>query len=80
MPKSDRLILPTPPLTNPASKHTASNVTNSNYCYGYLHKTVVKSHCWDHWLKSDRANILHIRNNRRFKIGTIINNYFRKRI
>ena len=44
--------------------------------YGQLHQRVVKYHRWQHWRESNPANMLHLKNHRRFKMGTALNNYF----
>ena len=44
--------------------------------YGQQYTTVVKSHRWEHWREQDPAYMLHLRNDRRFKMGKAINNYF----
>ena len=44
--------------------------------YGNLRTTVVKKHRWEHWMGNERATMLHLTNERRFKVGTAINNYF----
>ena len=45
--------------------------TRSNHNrYGYLHQYRVKFHRWEHWREESRSNMLHLRNDRRFKMGT----------
>ena len=44
--------------------------------YGQQYQTVVKSHFWERWREQDRASMLHLRNDKRFNMGTAINNYF----
>ena len=44
--------------------------------YGQLHQRVVKYHRWQHWRETNPANMLHLKNHRRFKMGTALNNYF----
>ena len=44
--------------------------------YGNKHVYSVKYHRWEHWREEDRANMLHLRNDRRFKMGQAVNNYF----
>ena len=44
--------------------------------YGQQYQTMVKSHRWEHWREQDPAYMLHLRNDRRFKMGQAINNYF----
>ena len=44
--------------------------------YGQVHQRVTKTHRWEHWRESDPARMLHLRNDRRFKMGTAVNNYF----
>ena len=51
--------------------------TNVKYDqYGQQYQTLVKSHRWEHWREQNRASMLHLRNDRRFKMGAAINNYF----
>ena len=44
--------------------------------YGQEHQRVTKAHRWEHWREADRAQMLHLRNDRRVKMGIAINNYF----
>ena len=44
--------------------------------YGQEHHRVRKSHRWEHWREADPANMLHLRNDRRLKMGIALNNYF----
>ena len=44
--------------------------------YGQEHQRKVKCHRWEHWREIDRASMLHLRNDRRFKMGAAINKYF----
>ena len=44
--------------------------------YGNVKSYHVKLHRWEHWREQDRANMLHLRNDRRFKMGRAVNNYF----
>ena len=37
---------------------------------------VVKAHRWEHWREEDPATMLHLRNDRRIKMGIALNNYF----
>ena len=53
---------------------TATRSTHDRY--GYLHQYKVKSHRWEHWREQTRSNMLHLRNDRVFKMGTAVNNYF----
>ena len=46
--------------------------------YGQLHQRVLKYHRWEHWRESDRGRMLHLRNDRRFKMGQALVNYFSK--
>ena len=43
--------------------------------YGQIHQVVTKSHRWEHWREADPARMLHMRNDRRFKMGKAVNNY-----
>ena len=44
--------------------------------YGYEHQRHVKSHRWEHWEVASRTNKLTLKPERKFKMGTAINNYF----
>ena len=44
--------------------------------YGKQQKYHVKYHRWEHWREEDRVTMLPLRNDRRFKIGKAVNNYF----
>ena len=44
--------------------------------YGKEQKYHVKYHRWEHWREEDRVTMLHPRNDRRFKMGQAVNNYF----
>ena len=44
--------------------------------YGQVHKYVTRSHRWEHWREHEPARMLHMRDHRRFKMGTALNNYF----
>ena len=44
--------------------------------YGKQQKYHVKYHRWEHWREEDRVTMLHLRNDRRFKMGKAVNNYF----
>ena len=44
---------------------------------GNLHSYVTKSHRWEHWRNGNRGDMLELKDARRFKMGTAINNYFR---
>ena len=44
--------------------------------YGQVHQRVVKAHRWEHWREQDPASMLHLRNDRRIKMGIAINKYF----
>ena len=44
--------------------------------YGYEHQRHVKSHRWEHWEVASRTNKLTLKPERKFKIGTALNNYF----
>ena len=43
--------------------------------YGQIHQVVTKSHRWEHWREADPARMLHMRDDRRFKMGKALNNY-----
>ena len=44
--------------------------------YGQEHHREIKGHRWEHWRESDPANMLHLNNDRRFKVAKAIQNYF----
>ena len=44
--------------------------------YGNQHNYSVKYHRWEHWRENEKVNMLHLRNDRRFKMGKAVNNYF----
>ena len=44
--------------------------------YGQLHQYKVKGHRWEHWRESEPTNMLHLRDDRRFKMGRAVSNYF----
>ena len=44
--------------------------------YGNVHVYSVKLHRWEHWREEDKLNMLHLRDDRRFKMGQAVNNYF----
>ena len=44
--------------------------------YGQHHHRVVKSHRWEHWRESDPTRMLHLRDDRRVKMGVAVNKYF----
>ena len=43
--------------------------------YGQEHHRVIKGHRWEHWRENDPARMLHLRNDRRVKMGIALNNY-----
>ena len=45
--------------------------------FGQVSVTPSWLHRWDHWLVSDPAEMLHLTNERRIKMGVAINNYFK---
>ena len=47
--------------------------------YGYKHQYAVKSHRWEHWLESAKTDKLHLREDRRIKMGSAVNEYFIQR-
>ena len=47
--------------------------------YGYHHQYDVKSHRWEHWRESVKTEKFHLRDDRRVKMGTAVNNYFIQR-
>ena len=44
--------------------------------YGQQHTRSERRHRYEHWRESVRGNMLHLRDDRRFKMGIAINNYF----
>ena len=44
--------------------------------YGQLHQRTLKYHRWEHWREADRGYMLHLKNERRFKMGMALVNYF----
>ena len=44
--------------------------------YGQEHHRHIKAHRWEHWLQTDPARMLHLTNDRRYKMGKAINTYF----
>ena len=52
-------------------------VTNTSVDrYGQQRQTVLKSHRWEHWRERDPSRMLHLRYDKRFKMGTVVQNYF----
>ena len=45
--------------------------------YGHATFTPIKSHRWEHWSETNPVDMLHLSNERRFKMASAINNYFR---
>ena len=43
---------------------------------GQVYQMLKKAHRWEHWVETEPARMLHLRDNRRFKMGTALNNYF----
>ena len=66
---------------NPPRFHTYGlrSYTRKNVdIYGQVTFTPIKSHRWEHWRREDNpAEMLHLTNERRFKMATAINNYFK---
>ena len=44
--------------------------------YGQEHHRHVRKHRWEHWREQVPRNMLHLTNERRFKLGKAINEYF----
>ena len=44
--------------------------------YGQIHQYETRSHRWEHWREEQPDRMLHMRDHRRFKMGTALNNYF----
>ena len=54
-----------------------TNTVKQKDMYGNITMTTrVKVHRWEHWREQEKGNMLHLRNDRRFKMATAINNYF----
>ena len=43
--------------------------------YGQVHQRAIKAHRWEHWREEDPASMLHLRNDRRIKMGVALNKY-----
>ena len=64
---------------NPPQFHTyglRTSMRTSIDRYGHVSTMSVKSHRWEHWREPNPAEMLHLNNERRFKMATAINNYF----
>ena len=44
--------------------------------YGNEQHRHIRKHRWEHWRESDKRRMLHLSNDRRFKLGKAINEYF----
>ena len=65
---------------NPPQFHTYGlrTCTRSNVDrYGNFTSMKVRSHRWEHWREPNPADMLHLNNERRFKMAVAINNYFK---
>ena len=49
---------------------------HSTDLYGQYHQRVVKSHRWEHWRETNPTRMLHLRDDRRVKMGIAVNKYF----
>ena len=47
--------------------------------FGMQHEKHVKKHRWEHWRESNKRNMLHLTNERRFVLGRAVNEYFMNR-
>ena len=54
-------------------KKATRNHTNQ---YGQVYQRVIKAHRWEHRRETEPLRMLHLRDNRRFKMGTGLNKYF----
>ena len=54
----------------------STNTLKNKDMYGNITKIRVKVHRWEHWREQEKGNMLHLRNDRRYKMATAINNYF----
>ena len=65
---------------NPPKFHTYGVRMYTKKCvdrFGHVSLFTVKGHRWEHWQGSDRARMLHLTHEKRFKMGIALNNYFR---
>ena len=44
--------------------------------FGQHYQRVLKYHRWEHWRETERGNMMHLKNHRRFKMGQALVNYF----
>ena len=44
--------------------------------YGQIQHRHIRKHRWDHWREKEKQNMLHLTNERRFKLGKAVNDYF----
>ena len=44
--------------------------------YGQEHHRNIKMHRWEHWREAEPTQMLHLNNERRFKMGAAVNSYF----
>ena len=44
--------------------------------YGQEHQRHIKKHRWEHWREKEKQNMLHLTNERRFKLGKAVNDFF----
>ena len=47
--------------------------------FGQYHQYDEKSHRWEHWLETAKAEKLHLRDDRKMKMGSAVNEYFIQR-
>ena len=47
--------------------------------YGQEHHRHIKKHKWEQWRETDKTNMLHLTNKRRFVLGKAVNEYFMHR-
>ena len=53
-----------------------TNTLKNTDIYGNITMTKVKVHRWEHWREQEKGNMLHLRDDRRYKMATALNNYF----
>ena len=65
---------------NPPRFHTYGIRTSSTPGFNWFGRPILvrrKCHRWDHWVGVDRAQMMHLRPEKLFKMGSALNNYFR---
>ena len=65
---------------NPPKFHTYGVRIYNKRCvdrFGQVSMFTVKGHRWEHWQGNERSRMLHLSNEKRFRMGIALNNYFR---